>query len=53
LNFGCGTNISLFGLVLIATDIGDGDEFSSVDANMSLILTPRFGDSRTSLNTEL
>lgn len=53
LNFGCGTSITLFGLVLIATDIGDGDDFNSVDPNMSLILTPRFGDSRTSLNKEL
>lgn len=39
--------------MLIATDSGDGDDFDSVDANMSLILTPRFGDSRTSLNKEL
>lgn len=52
LNFGCGT-ISLVGVELIATASGDGDNFCSVDPNISLILTPCFGESGTSLNKEL
>ncbi len=37
----------------MATASGDGDNFCSVDPNISLILTPRFGESGTSLNKEL